>query len=266
MSGQRYRIGPLTLQPHRQLLMGDTPVLLGRKALELLSVLAEAEGDLVTKDELMAAVWPDVTIEENAVQVHMTALRKALGDAAGQLQTVRSLGYRLLKDSSGTAPLPDIAAPGTLAILPFANLTGNPDFDFLGEAVAEELINRLSHAPGLRISSRTSSFAYKGHDGDIRRIARELDVAAIVEGSVRSSADTIRITAQLVDGTTGFYLWSENFDRPGADLLALEDELAAIIAPVLTGFLVAATEMPPEPVTLVRTGPGGSSPPQGASG
>jgi TolB-like protein len=266
MSEQRYRIGPLTLQPHRQLLMGDTPVVLGRKALELLSVLAEAEGDLVTKDELMSAVWPDVTIEENAVQVHMTALRKALGDAAGQLQTVRSLGYRLLKDGSATALLPDIAESGTVAILPFANQTGDSGLDFLGEAVAEELINQLSHVPGLHVSSRTSSFAYKGHDGDIRRIARELNVAAIVEGSVRNSADTIRITAQLVDGTTGYYRWSENFDRYGTDLLALEDELASLIAPVLSGLLHAETKEPPEPVALVRTGPGGNSPPQGASG
>ena len=259
MSERQYRIGHMTLKPHRQLLMGETPVALGRKALELLSVLAEAEGDLVTKDELMAAVWPNVTIEENGMQVHMTALRKALGDAADQLQTVRSLGYRLIKDGTAPRPQPTSASPGTVAILPFANLTGDPDLDYLGEGVAEELINRLSHVPGLHIPSRTSSFAYKGHDGDVRRIARELDVRAIVEGSVRSSGETIRITAQLVDAETGFYRWSENYDRQNTDLLALEDELAGIIAPVLIGLLNSGSAGPPITITASQAGHPGTA-------
>ena len=238
MSARVYQIGHVTLQPHRQLMAGEVPVSLGRKALDLLSVLAEAEGDLVTKDELMAAVWPNVTIEENAVQVHIAALRKALGDAADRLQTVRSLGYRLVGTEPVPAPLLVVSAPGAVAILPFVNLTGNPELDYLGEGIAEELINLLSHVPGLHVPSRTSSFAYKGHDCDIRRIAQELGVGAIVEGCVRNSSDTIRITAQLVDAETGFYRWSENFDRRYSDLLALEDELAGIIADILKGFLV----------------------------
>ena len=89
MSARLYQIGHFTLLPHRQLMVGEVPVAIGRKALDLLSVLAEAAGDLVTKDELMALVWPNVTIEENAVQVHIAALRKALGEDADHLQTVR---------------------------------------------------------------------------------------------------------------------------------------------------------------------------------
>ena len=92
--------------------------------------------------------------------------------------------------------------------------------------------------------SRTSSFAYKGHDGDIRQIAQELGVAAIVEGCVRNSSDTIRITVQLVDAETGFTRWSENYDRRYSDLLALEDELAGIIAEILMDFLVGQPAMP----------------------
>lgn len=246
MSPRQYQIGHFKLQPHRQLLAGDTPVPLGRKALELLSVLAEAEGTVVTKDELMAVVWPNVTIEENAVQVHIAALRKVLGNFADKVQTVRGVGYRLATEGVSASQA------SSVAILPFANLTGDPDLDFLGEGVAEELINRLSHMPGLQIPSRTSSFAYKGHDGDIRRIARELGVSAIVEGSVRNSSETIRVTAQLVDAATGFYRWSENYDRRITDLLAMEDELAGTIAPVLLGYLERA---PAEPGVAIHATP-----------
>lgn len=243
MAERLYRIGHLTLQPHRQLMAGETPITLGRKALELLTVLAEAEGDLVTKDELMAAVWPNVTIEENAVQVHIAALRKALGHDADQLITVRSLGYRLVHE---TAALSQLADPRTaVAVLPFANLTGDPGLDYLGDGIAEELINLLSHAPGLHVASRTSSFAYKGHDGDARAIAHALGVGAIVEGSVRKAGDTIRITAQLVDGETGFHRWSENYDRKVGDLLALEDELGACMAQVLRAYLAPGSETAP---------------------
>ena len=244
MSVRLYQIGHFTLLPHRQLMVGEVPVAIGRKALDLLSVLAEAAGDLVTKDELMALVWPNVTIEENAVQVHIAALRKALGEDADHLQTVRSLGYRLVRADPVPAPLRAVTALGAVAILPFVNLTGNPKLDYLGEGIAEELINLLSHVHGLHVPSRTSSFAYKGHDGDVRQIAQELGVGAIVEGCVRKSADTIRITAQLVDAETGFYRWSENYDRRNTNLLALEDELAGIIADIVKDFLVEQPSMP----------------------
>ena len=243
MSKRQYRIGHLTLQPHRQLMADETPVPLGRKALELLSVLAEAEGDLVTKDELMAAVWPNVTIEENAVQVHIAALRKALGHDSDQLITVRSLGYRLVHES---AAFPQMADPHTaVAVLPFANLTGDPGLDYLGDGIAEELINLLAHAPGLHVASRTSSFAYKDHDDDARAIAHALGVGTIVEGSVRKAGDTIRITAQLIDGETGFHRWSENYDRKIGDLLALEDELGATMAQILKAHLAPGSEPAP---------------------
>jgi TolB-like protein len=235
MSERQYRIGHLTLQPHRQLMANEIPIPLGRKALELLSVLAEAEGGLVTKDELMAAVWPNVTIEENAVQVHIAALRKALGHEADQLKTVRSLGYRLVHEGvSGPHWTDPVKA---VAVLPFANLTGDPGLGSLCEGVAEELINLLSHVPDLHVAARTSSFAYNGHDGDARAIAHALGVNAIVEGSVRKAGDTIRFTAQLVDGETGFHRWSENYDRKLGDLLALEDELGAVMALALVAYL-----------------------------
>jgi TolB-like protein len=231
MPEREYQIGHFALQPHRQLVGPNGPAELGRKAVDLLSVLAAADGAVVTKDELMAAVWGDVVVEENSIQAQIVALRKVLGDDAGSLTTVRGLGYRLALNG---AAAPAVAkAPNSVAVLPFANLTGDPALDYLGEGMAEELINTLSRAPGLKVPSRTASFAYRGREVDPRRIARDLGVGLILEGSVRSGGDRVRVTAQLIDAETGFHRWSQNFDHAGGDLFALQDDIATSIAEAL---------------------------------
>jgi TolB-like protein len=113
--------------------------------------------------------------------------------------------------------------------VPFANLTGEPAKEYFSDGMAEELINVLSKVPGLEVASRTSSFAYKGKNSDIRQIARDLDVATILEGSVRSAGARIRVTAELVNAGSGYHIWSESYDRNYGDLFKLEDELAGEI-------------------------------------
>ncbi len=110
--------------------------------------------------------------------------------------------------------------------MPFANLTGDPSKDYLGDGMAEELINVLVKVPGLTVPSRTSSFAYKGRNTDLRQIAKDLNVSTILEGSVRSAGETIRVTAQLIDAQTDRHLWSETYDRKSSDLFKLQDDLA----------------------------------------
>lgn len=240
MATQEVRLGTLTLQPHRQLLADGAPVPLGRKPLDILSVLAHAKGQLVTKDELMNAVWPGLVVEENAIQAHMVALRRALGHEAERLKTVRGFGYRLEMPASRFAGTPASQAPGippSVAVLPFANLTGDPANDYLGEGMAEELICTLARAPDLNVPARTSTFAYKGQDRDIREIGRELGVTSLLEGSVRLAGTRIRVTAQLIDSATGFHLWSQNYDRDVADLIALQDDIAKSIAAALDAKL-----------------------------
>lgn len=229
------RLGSLTLQPGRQLLANGTPVPLSRKPLEILTVLANARGELVTKDELMKAVWPRQVVEESAIHVHVVALRKALGADAVRLKTVHGFGYRLEgceADTGASAP-PARSRQASIAVLPFANLTGDPSKAYLAEGVAEELITTLSHAGGLKVSSRTSSFAYRDRALDVREIGRQLGVGAIVEGSLRAGDGRIRLTVQLIDAGTGFHLWSGNFDRSLTDLLELQDELAHSVAAAL---------------------------------
>ncbi len=123
-------------------------------------------------------------------------------------------------------PASTSAARASVAVMPFANLTGDASKDYLGDGMAEELINVLVKVPGLTVPSRTSSFAYKGRNTDLKQIAKDLNVSTILEGSVRSAGETIRVTAQLIDAQTDRHLWSETYDRKSTDLFKLQDDLA----------------------------------------
>jgi TolB-like protein/Tfp pilus assembly protein PilF len=149
-------------------------------------------------------------------------------------------------------PAPSIpAAPRTaVAVLPFSNLTGDASKDYLGDGMAEELINTLTKVSGLRIPSRTSSFSYKGRNVDLKQIARDLNVGTVLEGSVRSAGERIRITAQLINAQSDAHLWSETYDRKSSDLFKLQDELATAIVKALQANLNAVvptsvTQAPP---------------------
>jgi TolB-like protein/Tfp pilus assembly protein PilF len=117
----------------------------------------------------------------------------------------------------------------SIAVLPFSNLSGDAARDYFSDGMTEELLNLLARVPGLQVASRTSSFAYKGRNVDIREVGRELGVETVLEGSVRQSGDQVRITAQLIDAATGFHLWSETYDRRMADIFQVQDEIAAAI-------------------------------------
>jgi TolB-like protein len=135
------------------------------------------------------------------------------------------------------------APAASVAVVPFANLTGEPSKEYFSDGMAEELINELTRVPGLKVPARTSSFAYKGRNVDIRQIARDLGVATILEGSVRSAGERIRITAQLVNAQTGYHLWSQTYDRQFGDVFQLQDELAGAIVQALRESMSA--ELPP---------------------
>jgi TolB-like protein len=117
-----------------------------------------------------------------------------------------------------------------VAVLPFTNLSGDPKQEYFSDGVSEELINALSHIEALQVSARTSSFSFKGKNADIGTIARKLNVAAVLEGSLRRSGDTVRITAQLIDTVNGYHVWSQNYDRNLRDILALQTDIATAVA------------------------------------
>lgn len=243
MTTDSYRIGRLTLQPGRQLLGADaTPRAIGGRALEILAVLAARAGSLVLKDELVAAVWNGAIVEDNALQVQISALRRALGDEAPRLVTVHGRGYRLVLDPpvpvGSPQPLDRVDSParaeaGSVAVLAFENLTGDPHNAYLADGLAEELIVTLSRGAGLRVPARTSSFAYRGRSVDVRTIARELGVASVIEGSLRTAAPRLCASVRLIDADSGFQTWSHEATREACDLLGLQEDLAHAVAAAL---------------------------------
>ncbi len=158
--------------------------------------------------------------------------------------------------ADGAAP-PEIAAvaeaPGnavvqpiqnSVAVLPFVNMSADPDNEYFSEGVAEEILNVLARVPELKVTARTSSFSYKGSDATIARIARELGVNHVLEGSVRKSGNQVRVTAQLIEAGNDFHLWSETYDRELNDIFAIQDEIAGAIAQALKVRLLPAADQP----------------------
>jgi TolB-like protein len=124
---------------------------------------------------------------------------------------------------------PQTGAPA-VAVLPFANLSGDRENEYFSDGLADEVITLLSRIPGLRVTARTSSFAFRETFRDVREIGSQLGVGAILEGSVQRSAGRCRVSAQLVDAKNGFHLWSDQYDRDIADVFAVQDEIAQAIA------------------------------------
>ena len=133
------------------------------------------------------------------------------------------------------------AAEASVAVLPFENLSGNAENEYFSDGMTEEILNALAQVPDLRVAARTSSFAYKGRDVDIREVARDLGVATVLEGSVRREGDDLRITAQLIDARNGFHVWSETYDRKLESVFAIQEEIAGAIARELKGSLGLTT-------------------------
>jgi TolB-like protein len=260
-----YEFGDFRLLAAQRSLTGRSdgrPIELTQKAFDILRLLVEHPGELLDKSTLLAAVWPNVVVEENNLNQVISALRRALGDGSGGrrfIVTVPGRGYQFVAPvrevraaiPSSTAPPATTSTRKSVAVLPFVNLTGDPAKDYFSDGMAEELIHILARVPGLKVPSRTSSFSYKGRNVDVREIARDLEVGVVLEGSVRSAGERIRVTAQLIDGTTGFHLWSENYDRHFGDVFELQDELARAIMATLRLALDGAMSGPvlPEPPT-----------------
>ncbi len=149
----------------------------------------------------------------------------------GARELMAALEVLAVTSSRGGEPAVDDGMPGpSVAVLPFVNLSPEPDTEYFSDGITEEIISSLAHLHGLRVAARTSSFAFKGKNMDLREIARRLDVTAVLEGSVRRAGNRIRVTAQLIDATGGHHLWSERYDRTVADAFAVQDEIAQAIA------------------------------------
>ncbi len=159
-------------------------------------------------------------------------LRKAPAD---RYQTMAEV-----KGALGQVSVKPAEQQPSIAVLPFANMSADKENEYFSDGLAEEIINVLAHLPGLKVIARTSAFAFRGKEQDIRKIAETLGVSTILEGSVRRAGNRIRVTAQLIEAENGSHLWSERYDREMTDVFAVQDEIAAAIAQALQVKLAVA--------------------------
>lgn len=215
-------------------------VRLQEQPFQILQILLEHAGQVVTREELQQRIWPSDTFVDfdhgvyNAVQ----KLRDALNDSAENprfIETLSRRGYRFIAPVTGAAaevhaaPVPS-ATRDSIAVLPFVNMSADAENEFFADGITEEIINVLSQIDGLHVAARTSSFFFKGKHVDMRQIGEQLNARTILEGSVRKFGDRLRITAQLANVADGYHLWSERYDRELKDIFEVQDEIARAIA------------------------------------
>jgi len=199
--------------------------------LRVLQILIERAGEAVTREELQRRVWPADTFVDfdNGLNIAINKIREALGDSAGHpkfIETLPRRGYRFLQTLEHKAE----KAIDTIVVLPLVDLSHDPEEEYFAEGMTEALITTLAKIGALRVVSRTTAMHYKGVRRPLREIANELQVGAVVEGTVHRSGDRVRISAQLIDAQADIHLWAESYDRDLRDVLALQSEVAQAIA------------------------------------
>lgn len=255
-----YRLGEWLVDPAtRRMSRGSEVVRLSPKAMDVLKLLHDAKGSVVSRGELLNGVWPDVTVGEEVLTHAIAELRKAFGETPRRpryIGTVHKSGYRLLVDSPATAvsaavfsntpenPLtdtpPSLPDKPSIAVLPFNNLSDDPKQEYFADGIAEDIITALSRFHWFFVISRNSCFAYKRKCADVKNVARELGVRYVLEGSVRKSGARVRITTQLIDAHTDRHLWAERFDRDLQDIFAVQDEITERIITSVAPSIVSA--------------------------
>ncbi len=216
--------------------------------MQVLTLLARRAGQVTSRDEMIAGCWGGRFIGEDAIHRTIAKLRQAatqLADGDFTIETIPRIGYRLAVSQPVAAPA---ARRPTIAVLAFDNLSGEAEMDFFSDGVSEEILQTVSRNTDLSVIARASSFQFRGAAKAAGRVAAELKVSHLLDGSVRRSGDRVRIFAELVDCATETRLWSDRFDRNLTDVFALQDEIAAAVASVLRiAFTPSAIVEPIDP-------------------
>ena len=243
----------------RELRRAKTLIALEPQVFDLLLHLVRNRERVVTRDNLLDAVWNGRVVSESTLTSRINAARRAVDDNGGDQRLIRTIarkGVRFVGEvtefSEAATPAatsrPPAAAPAGLplpdrpaiAVLPFVNMIGEADQDYFSDGISEDIITALSKLRWFFVIARNSSFIYKGRAVHLREIAEELGVRYVVEGSVRKDGDRVRITAQLNDVATGSHLWAERYDRELADVFAVQDEITEAIVAAIEPQLYAA--------------------------
>ena len=243
-----FRFGDFLLSTEERKLSRDCIELpLGARAFDMLSFMVENRHRVLTKEEILDAVWPDIAVEESNLTVQVSALRKVLGPKA--LATIPGRGYQFVlsveENTPGTVPDSGKRVTGVteVLVLPFTNISNDPDQEYFADGITEDVITDLSKVAALSVVARNTAFTFKGRAVNVSKTAQDMNLTHVVEGSVRKSGNRIRINAQLVDGATGRPIWAERYDRALTDIFDLQDQITEAIVSALKVRLVPAERL-----------------------
>jgi TolB-like protein/Flp pilus assembly protein TadD len=258
---ESYRFGSFVVDRRSACLRRDGVALpLRPKSFDVLVYLAQHPGRLVAKTELIDNVWHNVNVTPNSVVQCIKEIRQALqDDDQAIIETVSKRGYLLaspvaaIDGDPAHPPGASTAAPGadpdralplperpSIAVLPFDNMSGDPDQQHFADGISEDLITGLSRVRWLFVIARNSTFVYKGRAIDVRQVAASLGVRYVLEGSVRRAGNRLRVSAQLIDAVTGGHHWAEQYDRELGDIFAIQDEITSSVIASIQPRLLAA--------------------------
>jgi len=233
----------------RELHRGSDAVPTAPQVFDLLDYLIRNRERVVSKDDLVNAIWNGRIVSDAALTTRLNAARSVIGDTGEGQRLIKTLprkGFRFVgavhegDRPSGTVVVPDsrvesskpaLALPDkpSIAVLPFENMSGDPEQDYFADGMVEEITTALSRFKWLFVIARNSSFTYKGRAVDIKEVGRRLGVRYVLEGSVRKASGKVRITGQLIDAVTGTHIWADRFERDLTDVFALQDEVTVAV-------------------------------------
>jgi TolB-like protein len=248
----------------RELTHAQLPIHVEPQVFDLLVYLVQNRDRVVSKDDVIASVWAGRIVSDSTLTSRINAARTAIGDRGDDQKLIRTVARKGLRFVGAVRTKPNVLEPardigrlpdGThegsrqslalpdrpaIAVLPFINISGDPEQEYFSDGISEDIITALSKLRWFFVIARNSSFTYKGKAVHLKQVASELGVGYVVEGSVRKGGDRIRITAQLNDVATGSHIWAERYDRALADVFAVQDEITEAIVAAIEPQLYAA--------------------------
>ena len=253
----------------RELCRGPDVIAVTPQVFDLLAYLIRHRERVVTKDDLVGAIWNGRIVSDAALTTRLNAARCAIGDSGAEQRLIKTLprkGFRFVgqvreaREVAGPDPdgaperAPAVPDKPSIAVLPFENMSGDPEQEYFADGMVEEITTALSRFRWLFVIARNSSFTFKGKAVDIKEVGRRLGVRYVLQGAVRKASGKVRITGQLIEAATGAHIWADKFDRDMTEIFALQDEVtlavvSAIQPKLFQAEIALATRRRPEDLT-----------------